>query len=67
MIVATAEEEDMVVDTGRTVARARSGTTGLVRTAGRVSLTRAPGGTNLVRIVLRATPVFPTTAAAKKE
>ena len=49
----------MVEDVGMTVARARSGATGLVRIAGRISLTRAPGGTSLVRIVLRATPVFP--------
>ena len=48
----------MVADAGMTVARTRSGATGLVRTAGRISLARVPGGTSLVRIVLRATPVF---------
>ena len=46
---ATAEEEDVVADAGTTVARARSGATSLVRTAGRISL---------VRIVLRATLAF---------
>lgn len=55
---ATAEEEDVVADTGTIVARARSGVTGLVRTAGRISLARAPGGTSLVRIVLKATLAF---------
>ena len=55
---AMAEEEDMVVDAGTTMARARSGATGLVRTAGRISLARAPGGISLVRIVLKSTPVF---------
>ena len=55
---ATAEEEDVVADAGTTVARARSGVTGLVRTAGRTSLARAPRGNSLVRIVLKATPVF---------
>ena len=44
-----AEEEDVVADAGMTVARARSGANGLVRTAGRISL---------VRIVLMETPVF---------
>ena len=56
---ATAAEEDMEVDAGTTVAHARSGATGLVRTAGRIILARVPGGTGLMRIVLRATPVFP--------
>ena len=56
---ATAVEEDMEAGAGTTVARARSGATGLVRTAGRIILARAPGGTSLVRIALRATPVFP--------
>ena len=55
---ATAAEEDMEVDAGTTVAHARSGATGLVRTAGRTNLARAPGGTSLVRIAPRATPVF---------
>ena len=50
------KEEDVVADAGTTVARARSGATGLVRTAGRISLARAPGGTSLVRIVLKVTP-----------
>ena len=49
----------MVADAGTTVARARSGATGLVRTAGRISHARAPGGISLMRIVLRVTPVFP--------
>ena len=48
----------MEADAGTTVARARSGATGLVRTAGRISLARAPGGTSLARIGLRVTPVF---------
>ena len=56
---AKAEEEDVAEDVGMTVAHARSGATGLVRTAGRISLARVPGGTSLVRIDLRATPVFP--------
>ena len=51
-------EEDVEADAGTTVARARNGATGLVRTGGRISLARAPGGTSLVRIILRATPVF---------
>ena len=55
---ATAEEEDVVADARTTVARARSGTTGLVRTAGRISLARAPGGTSLVRIVLKEMLAF---------
>ena len=55
---ATAVEEDMEVDAGTIVARARSGATGLLRTAGRISLARAPRGTNHVRNVLRVTPVF---------
>ena len=45
-----------MADARTTVARARSGATGLVRTAGRISLARAPGGISLVRIVLRAMP-----------
>ena len=49
---ATVEEEDVEADARMTVARARSGTTHLVRTAGRIILARAPGGTSLVRIVL---------------
>ena len=52
-------KEDVVADAGMTVARARSGATSLVRTAGRIILARAPGETSLVRIALRATPVFP--------
>ena len=56
---AMAVEEDVEADAVTTVARARSGATGLMRTAGRTILARAPGGTSLVRIVLRATPVFP--------
>ena len=58
MTGATAEEEDVVADAGMMVARARSGATGLVRTAGRISLARVPGGISLVKIVLGATPVF---------
>ena len=49
----------MVADAGTTVAHARSGANDLARTVGRISLVRAPRGTSLVRIVLRATPVFP--------
>ena len=45
----------MVADAGTTVARARSGATGLVRTAGRTSLTREVGGISLVRIVHKTT------------
>ena len=56
---ATAAEEDMEADAGTTVARARSGATGLVRTAGRTNLARAPGGTLRMKIAPRATPVFP--------
>ena len=50
---AMVEEEEGTQDAGKTVARARSGATGLVRTVGKISLVRAPGG-----IALRATPVF---------
>ena len=39
---ATTEEEDVAEDAGTTGARARSGAIGLVKTAGRISLTRAP-------------------------
>ena len=53
-----AEEEDVVADAGTTVACARSGMIGLVRTAGKISLARAPRGTSLVRIVLKATLAF---------
>ena len=56
---ATAEEEDVVVDAGTTVAHTRSGATGLVRIAGKIILARVPGETSLARTVLRATPVFP--------
>ena len=52
-------EEDEGADAGTTTARARNGATGLVRTAGRTILARGPGGTNLVRIAPKATPVFP--------
>ena len=55
---ATAEEEDVEADAGTTVARARSGATGLVGTAGRIILTRAPGGTSLVRIALMAMQAY---------
>ena len=44
----------MVADAGMTVARVRSGATGLVRTTGRTSLAKVPGGISLARIVLRA-------------
>ena len=47
-------EEDVEADAGTTVARARSGAAGLVRTAGRISLARVPGGISLARTVLRA-------------
>ena len=50
---ATAKEEDVVAEAGMTVARASSGATGLVRTAGRNNLGRAPGGISLARTVLR--------------
>ena len=50
---ATTEEEDMAEDAGMTVAHARGGATGLVKTAGRISLARAPGGISLARTVLR--------------
>ena len=55
----TTEEEDEVEDAGTIAAPARSGATGLVRTAGRTSLARVPGGTRRVKIAPRATPVFP--------
>ena len=48
----------MVADAGTTAARARSGVTGLVKTAGRTNLARAPGGISLARTALRAMPVF---------
>ena len=48
----------MVADARTTVAHARSGATGLVRTAGRTSLARAPGGISLARTALRAMPDF---------
>ena len=53
-IGATAEAEQEVEDDGTTVALAKGGVTGLVRTAGRTSLARVPGGCSLVRTVLRA-------------
>ena len=37
---ATAKEEDVAEDAGTTGARARSGATGLVKTAGRISLAK---------------------------
>ena len=52
---ATAEEEDVVAGVGTTVAHARSGATGLMRTAGRTRLMRAPGETSLLKTDLRAT------------
>ena len=55
---AMTEEEDVVEDAGTTVACTRSGMTGLVRTASRISLARAPAGTSLVRTVLKATLAF---------
>ena len=55
--MAATEEEDVVADARMTMAHARSGATGLMRTAGRISLARALGGISLVRNVLRATPV----------
>ena len=55
---ATAEEQDKAEDAGTIAAPARSGATTLARTAGRTSLVRAPGGINLARTALRATPVF---------
>ena len=45
---------EVEADAGTIVARARSGASGLVRTAGRTSLARAPGGISLVRTFLRA-------------
>jgi len=54
---ATAEEVDEVEDVGTTVGPAKSGTTNLTRIVGRNSFVRAPGGTSLMRIVLRATMV----------
>ena len=55
MTGATAEEEDVVADARTTVACSRSSATGLVRTAGRTSLTRGLGGISLVRIARKAT------------
>ena len=56
---ATAGEEDEVEDAGTTAAPVMGGATGLVRTAGRITLARVPGGVSLMRIVLRATQAFP--------
>ena len=56
---ATAAEEDMEADAGTTMARAKNGATGLVRTAGKTILAREPGGTSLVRFAPKGTPVFP--------
>ena len=53
---AIAEEEDVAEDDGTTGAHTKSSAIGLMRTAGRISLARAPGGISLVRIVLKATP-----------
>ena len=53
---AMTEEEDVVADAGTTMAHARSGATGLVRTTSKISLARAPGGISLVRIILTARP-----------
>ena len=55
---AMADEEDVAEDAGTIVAPARSGVTGLVRTAGRTSLPRAPGGISLAKTILRATLGF---------
>jgi len=55
MIGAMAEEEEEVVDDGKTVAFARDGVTALARTAGRTSRVREAGGTSLVRTVPTAT------------
>ena len=52
------EEEDVAEDAGTTVSQARSGVTGLVRTAGKISLARAPGGISLARTAPKATLVF---------
>ena len=52
---ATAEEEDEAEDAWTITAPARSGATGVARTAGRTSLTRGLGGTSLVRIAHKAT------------
>ena len=54
-IGAMAEEEEEVVDDGKTVALAKGGVTDLARTAGRTSLAREAGGTSLVRTVPTAT------------
>ena len=51
MTGAMAEEEEEVLDDGKTVASARDGVTALARTAGRTSLAREAGGTSLVRTV----------------
>ena len=58
MLKSEEEEEDVGADAGTTVARARRGAKGLVRTAGRTILARAPGGISPARTALRAMPVF---------
>ena len=63
-IGATAKEEDKAADAGTIAAPASSAATSpvrttsrssLVRTASRIKLARVPGGSSLVRTVLRAT------------
>lgn len=51
----TAAEEAKVEDAGTTMAPARSGVISLMRSAGRASVARAPGGTSLVWTIVRAT------------
>ena len=55
---AMAEEEDAAEDVGTIAAPARSGATGLAKTAGRTSLVRGHGGISLARTALRAISVF---------
>ena len=48
------EEEEKVVDDGKTVALAKGGVTDLARTASRTSLARGLGGISLARIARKA-------------
>ena len=53
-----AEEEEEVVDDGKTVALAKGGVTDLATITGRTSLTREAGEISLVRIARTATQAF---------
>ena len=55
MTGAMAEEEEEVVDDGKTMALAKGGVTDLARIAGRTRLAREAGGISLARIARKAT------------